>query len=320
MTSYSKNNNTFSFTLVELSIVIILIASLLSVVLIAKSLINSAKINKIYEEYRAYNNAILAFNDMYDCLPGDCRPNQILSISAKLPLACTVLETSPLPNYNVFNTGYIESPIKGNCAMIALQLTGYITNSVSNSYAFPVESIAGITMPFAKFSNQATWIFRTAVRQEELDYGCYSFSSITGWHYMPAEIGCLGVQLNLNSWLGQNYLMLRDANTLNGLTNDVLYIPQSGMPGPDYALSARLTAKLDSKFDDGMPYSGDIIGTLNLTDWNYGSSVNISSNCNTFRDPSSTWDVNYNWIGTISSPPEYLNLNQLGCLVSFKIK
>ena len=60
-----------AFSLVELSIVIIIIGLLFVGVSGGSKLIESAKISRLMSEIRSIDNAIVAFNQAYDALPGD---------------------------------------------------------------------------------------------------------------------------------------------------------------------------------------------------------------------------------------------------------
>jgi prepilin-type N-terminal cleavage/methylation domain-containing protein len=59
------------FTLVELSIVLIIIALMIGGVFLGKSLIRSAELREVIGEYDRYTKAIKEFGDKYQALPGD---------------------------------------------------------------------------------------------------------------------------------------------------------------------------------------------------------------------------------------------------------
>ena len=67
-----KNPNIKSgFTLVELSIVLVIIGLLIGGILVGQSLIESAKVNKIIGEAQQYQIAIRLFKEKFKQLPGD---------------------------------------------------------------------------------------------------------------------------------------------------------------------------------------------------------------------------------------------------------
>jgi prepilin-type N-terminal cleavage/methylation domain-containing protein len=61
------------FTLVELSIVLILIGLLLGGILVGQDLIRSAELRKDMRQIEEMNAFVLAFRNKYECLPGDCK-------------------------------------------------------------------------------------------------------------------------------------------------------------------------------------------------------------------------------------------------------
>lgn len=65
------NNNKYGFTLVELSIVIVIIGLLIGGVIVAKDLLRNSRVMSITAEFAAYKQAMSNFNDKYMALPGD---------------------------------------------------------------------------------------------------------------------------------------------------------------------------------------------------------------------------------------------------------
>lgn len=59
------------FTLVEISIVIVIIGLLIGSTIIGKSLLRSSRVMSITAEFATYKQAISNFNDKYQALPGD---------------------------------------------------------------------------------------------------------------------------------------------------------------------------------------------------------------------------------------------------------
>ena len=258
----SKKNSKQAFTLVELSVVIVIISIMLSTVLVSRSLIASAKINKIQEEYRMFNGAIGMFNDVYSCLPGDCTVAQISDINPSLPAICgTPATTAVIGNfYGSVNTGSIESGHKRTCMMLELQAAGYIsglTMATNATDAVLSSSVVNANIPYAKFSRQAAWDYRLVTP--------VAITATTPLLTIPRANG-IG---SLASWAGSHQLTLRDslATSVAGTTlapaGDIT--TASTVPAT-YPMSAVLAQKLDLKFDDGLPYSGNISGGRNLTD------------------------------------------------------
>jgi prepilin-type N-terminal cleavage/methylation domain-containing protein len=64
-------SNKKGFTLVELAIVLVIIGIILGAVLKGQELINSAKMKRVYGQYREILAAVLTYQDKYGKLPGD---------------------------------------------------------------------------------------------------------------------------------------------------------------------------------------------------------------------------------------------------------
>jgi len=68
---HENNTHTHGFTLVELSIVLVIIGLLISGVLVGHSLIESAKINAQVQQFQQFDAATMGFKAKYKGLPGD---------------------------------------------------------------------------------------------------------------------------------------------------------------------------------------------------------------------------------------------------------
>ena len=59
------------FTLIELSIVLVIIGLIVGGIVGGKSLVKSAKVNQFSSDFASYKSAMFLFRDQYDFLPGD---------------------------------------------------------------------------------------------------------------------------------------------------------------------------------------------------------------------------------------------------------
>lgn len=79
-----KNKKQSGFTLVELSIVIIIIGLTISGVITANSLVKQAKLKSVMSDVERYSTAVNSFKLAYNALPGD-----MTDASEYWPVACT---------------------------------------------------------------------------------------------------------------------------------------------------------------------------------------------------------------------------------------
>jgi len=70
-----KQHKAPGFSLVELSIVIVIIGLIVSSILVGQNLIRSAEIRALVSQYESFNNATATFRDKYSALPGDIDAN-----------------------------------------------------------------------------------------------------------------------------------------------------------------------------------------------------------------------------------------------------
>ncbi len=379
----------------EVAIVIVVTAILLSITLISRSLITSAKIVKIQEEYVGFNNAIFLFSTQYECLPGDCAANQIQDLLPLLPnytgpvfnLAnsslsaasseCTPLSSSsgtttgtPPPatgatppatgsvasglstNFSL-NTGAIENASKRTCMMLELQAAGYL-GGLRYLYGYDslYNTLAGKNLPTAKFSKSATWDYRVVTPA----YPASIISNVTTYTapFVNGLGGCDSIAQNiltanlksgqntLYNWCGAHALILRNTSVVHGtnsyeiITNSVDNTPLTGstnltrnaaldvsmssatnpVGGITYAIPSSMAYRLDSKFDDGLPYSGSISGARDPIDSNLPTSVA----CNTFYPTNN--NIQENLANTVLASAIYnvaSNDIKKGCIISYLI-
>jgi prepilin-type N-terminal cleavage/methylation domain-containing protein len=72
------NNKQSGFTLVEMSIVLVIIGLIVSGVLVGQDLVKNAQVRSTIQQIEGYNAAVNTFAGKYNCMPGDCAKAAVL--------------------------------------------------------------------------------------------------------------------------------------------------------------------------------------------------------------------------------------------------
>lgn len=217
-----------AFTLIELSIVLVIIGLIVGGVLVGKDLIEAAKLRKTASELEHQLAAINTFKIKYNCLPGDCKNStQFFGTSN---------------NNGNGNGNDIISFLQGSNGneglLAAYQLSaaglfGNIARAASNIPDIRTDILNGITVPVTPLGNDTRWTIRD-----------------NGAHWI------VGTTF---SW-GSTYLLGRDNDNV-GTENWLLLdkVDTSWPPLQNSALTPTQASYIDSKIDDGKPAAGKII-------------------------------------------------------------
>lgn len=142
--AHSKNQ--IGFTLVEISIVMIIIGLLIGGTFGSMKLIDNMRVSRSIQDLKSLESAALAFKDIYGRLPGD-----IASPSSRLP-DCTVAPCATGGNGNrvIDTTAYNEILTDGMERFTfwhQLQASGLMNLSISNQMLSPTGSSYGESVP-----------------------------------------------------------------------------------------------------------------------------------------------------------------------------
>lgn len=240
--SYSMKKG---FTLVELSIVLVIIGLLIGGILIGQSLISSAKINGVIREQSQYVAAIRLFHAQFKGLPGDSS------------YAARVLGVGN-PALAAFDDGAISwgGDPEGYWAWRQMSFARFIKNdaktadghysgtSLSGGFVEP-----GINAPFSKVFGKAVWFLEGAPR---------------AW----------GPVWNLNWSPGTNNF----GRSLIRLAEDMAGPGGTKYPSPwNGPLNVQQLAAIDAKLDDGKPGSGEVMAHVSQAGPIYGCSTTTVS-------------------------------------------
>jgi prepilin-type N-terminal cleavage/methylation domain-containing protein len=232
---YSKNDG---FTLIEISIVILIMALMVGGVLLSKEILFSAGIRKQVRQVEEYTIAYGTFKLKYKCMPGDCA-----NASKQLPTAVNgngnnVLEATAIGNpselvrdadnnfdleqYHFFQHLQLAELIPSDITLVG---PGYPEAVLARGQGFTAASEFHDPVEVAAFAN--------------------SFTSQSK-DYFASGIWQLGL-----------YFAVGDPNGAWGWKNDF-----NGLFSPLIMYS------IDAKIDDGLPNKGNLrAGTIEWTNW-----------------------------------------------------
>lgn len=227
MAHYDKSHG---FSLVELSIVLVILGLLVGGILAGQSLIRAAELRSVSTEYQRYITASYAFRDKYFALPGDFRDATRFWLRENTTNCITnsSATTNTAGGCDGDGNGSISSsgPVSGASEQFQfwqhLALAGLIEGTYSgrNSPTLVGEGVVGTNRPRARFSTE------------------------TGWNALVQST----VGANHALWSNNNYgNSLWLAGDYTGLST-----PYRNVMKPEDAWN------IDTKLDDGLPQQGKI--------------------------------------------------------------
>jgi prepilin-type N-terminal cleavage/methylation domain-containing protein len=223
------------FSLVELSIVLVILGLLVGGVLTGKSLIRAAELRSVTTEMQNYQSAVQIFEDKYKELPGDMtNATELWGAADPTPATCLTTVGTGTQTCDGNGDGYYGFPSDGFQRGEMFMFWQHLANAqlISGSY----NGMAG--------SNFAQSIINTNVPASKM--------SSAGWSFI--DLGSAGhpdlYDLYYNRVLA-----------FGGQTTD--YFTHAPIISPDEAW------KIDTKIDDGLPAKGLVIAIY----WNNACAV-----------------------------------------------
>ncbi len=294
-TAKAEHHDRRGFTLIEMSIVLVIIGLIVGSVLAGKTLIHQSELRRIYTEKTQFEQAINTFYGKYNCLPGDCA-NAIAFFGsaggeggwADADFICKNASVTNLGSTGTCNgdgNGLIgQSGNAGGCCeqygiwqhlALARLITGaYAPTGIGASYGHE----AGVNSPASSYPyGMAQWaIIRIDTATDALN-GLATGAAAAGQHVLVFG----GSVYNTGGWWNAPQPLL--------------------IPSDVYAI--------DNKYDDGMPFTGSI--TTNAQQ-GYSSGSFFGNPCTT---PS----------GSVASTATYIGATGLwassqDCMIYFTLK
>jgi prepilin-type N-terminal cleavage/methylation domain-containing protein len=292
-------NRCGGFTLIELSIVLVIIGLIVGGILVGQNLINAATIRAQITQIEKYNTAANTFREKYGYLPGDITQQAVTQFG---------FTASPLRNGtpgsgdgngeldgNEWATGFAWSESGENLFFwVDLSTNSHLIeggfNSLYLQYGFPgsteqctSNSACSAYFPYAKIGNGAF---------------VYVYS---GYAANCNQWGCNGA-----TGIGPNFFGVSIINSDEG-TN----VANGPLPAP--ALTVAQAYAIDTKVDDGLPTTGNVLAQyLTASAGAPGWSTNGATPGATTRYDTSS--------GTAKYSISYANGANVTCGISFKMQ
>lgn len=262
------------FTLIEISIVLIIIGLIVGGVLTGQALIRGANLRKTVTELQQYATAVRTFKVKYDCLPGDCaRATQYFPTDPVCPrgsnqYTSTCDGTGDGILYKVTGGGSVAVPLDFNYAWNHLSLSKLIAGSYRDGNG------ATVCCPYITIG---------------LDTPTSAYSPAVGYSLFTNSVALVTTS-NLVR------------NQRNGVVIGIAAAPLTSYQ--DWLLGAGVNAsdaqEMDSKIDDGLPTKGAFTGQDATLPVSEPSSFNSYTTCLTgssYLSTSASGCVLYYYIG-----------------------
>ncbi len=224
------------FTLVELSIVMIIIGLLIGGILKGQELIANARLASTVSKIKAIDAAMNTFRDSYAALPGDITSPQTRLPNCLAGTMCAAVTAAALGNNQIGplnSAGAAQANTSENIAawtqLAATDLLGGIRNPASGS---PVES--GATVPSAEVPGQIFIGYQNGVVRP---------TATPGTGTVPR---------------GGHYLLIHNGIAAAGATSTIATATTGAAAGTG-SLTPGQASRIDAKLDDGAPNVGSVI-------------------------------------------------------------
>tara|TARA_B100001123_G_scaffold445402_1_gene596896 strand:- start:2830 stop:3618 length:789 start_codon:yes stop_codon:yes gene_type:complete len=219
---HTKTQMKQGFSLVELSIVLVILGLLTGGILTGQSLIRAAELRSVVTEMKLYQTAAHSFRDKYFAIPGDMRnATQFWGDNATACADAAVVNGSP-GTCNGDGDGSVSSGVSAPNVTAEeyqfwhqLALAGLIEGSFTGLMDSAGELTAGQNVPFSKLSNMY--------------------------------------------WRARNFNPGGSGSTASAYAIDLGNSLATGTVGTGRTLTPEETWNIDTKMDDGLPAQGKVI-------------------------------------------------------------
>ena len=227
-------HNQRGFTLVELSIVLVIIGLIVGGVLVGRDMIQAAQLRDVVKQIEYYNTAVMTFKIKYSCLPGDCpKATQFFGMKTAAG-ACTTGEDD------------------------AATADGTTCNGNGDGYI----NLNGDDEVGTYDNDEPSWFWQQLGDAKLID-GNYC-GAVDEYDQDPPTPGCIDYP-HIKNFEPAEWVVSAQACGIpdgqlncNGAPNNMYSIDVGGQSAPNPIFTPAQAFYLDSKMDDGFPGTGNV--------------------------------------------------------------
>jgi len=226
------HNQRNGFTLIELSIVLVVIGLIVGGILVGRDLIEVATIRQQISQIEKYNTAVHTFQSKYNCLPGDCANAGAFGFLARSAERGDGDGNGVIEGFVTANGSAPGGGGEGSLFWADLSMAGLIEGVFGQG----IYAAFGVYGPYWPVSGAT---INDYLPQAKLGNNAYVYA-YSGGYFTGAWYG----------WI---------SNNINYFGLDTISSIGNGIIGTSHGLTVQQAFVIDTKVDDGLPQSGRVM-------------------------------------------------------------